>query len=86
MLYDKLWVSPDECIQPLTVEDIGEGNTQEHVEDRWGNLMFKWKAPESYIPIISLEEAMEDGDVCVGDIHLEEGYIILMDNREGDWE
>lgn len=84
-LYAKPWVSPDEHIRPLTQEDIGEDG-QEDIEDRWGNLMFKWEAPESYIPIVTLEQAMKDEDVCVGDIELKKGHIVLMDNREGNWE
>jgi len=84
---DKEWVCEDEVIKPLLGEDIKtveDGNGA--VKDRFGNLMAKWMAPESYIPEVTFREAQEDEDVCVGDIELEDGFIFLMDNRDNDWE
>lgn len=48
--------------------------------------MFKWEAPYNYIPEISFRKAQEDEEVCVGDINLKDGFIILMDNRVSNWE
>jgi len=73
-LEQKEWVCKDEVIEKSSTKD------------RYGNLLMKWKAPHNYIPLFAIKDAIKEPDVCVGDIHLKEGYIFLMDNREGNWE
>mgnify|MGYP000671564215 CR=1 FL=1 len=85
-LEQKEWVCEDETIEYAYTRHIGEGETGEAVDDRFGNPLMLWRAPVSYIPEVTFNQAQEDPDVCVGDIHLEKGYIFLMDNRNGDWE
>lgn len=74
VLKEKNYVSSDEVFE------------EADFRDRFGNKALKWKAPESYIPFFALKSAMEDPEVCVGDIHLNDGYIYLLDNRHGMWK